>query len=375
MDLRVTDSLAAVDVARWNLLAGDNALMAHGWLAAADASGPNSSASRYLLLEEDGRLVAAGVCHVDAPGQGFESVDDLLFGRLAATPVGRWLSLRPALVCGLPWSTGSGCLTLPAVSAEHQSRWIDRLIAGISRMASERGYSVVFPAVSEVESNVMERLASADFVSAVHEPIFALDIDWSDFEGYRSSLTSKNIRKNIRRELNKNRRLGIEIEALEDPRPEQAVLHRIVDRHYQRFGWPRFPYGPGWFGALKRSLGRDALICVARQNGRPVGVSVSVRLQGVRQMLIACVDHAAASDTLAHFNLAYYWPVADCIRAGDRRYVVGPGQYLSRIRRGYRPVSSRVYCRPHGRIRHLAIRAWMPLLSAWMRSKIPREGH
>jgi predicted N-acyltransferase len=177
------------------------------------------------------------------------------------------------------------------------------------------------------------------------------------------------VRQNIRREMNRNRKQGVTIRALNEPVAQAGCLHAIVDRHFRRYGWQAFPYGPGWFGSVKSALGDDAVLAVALQHGQPVGVALQLRQQGTRQLILVCVDHAGEGGNFTHFNLAYYWAVEDCIRAGDRRYVVGPGQHDSRTRRGYRPRESFVFCRPPGRVRRRFIGAWLRLLEARLRRK------
>jgi hypothetical protein len=107
------------------------------------------------------------------------------------------------------------------------------------------------------------------------------------------------------------------------------------------------------------------------QDEYPVGVTVSIRKNGTRQLALVCVDHAREGGNFTYFNLAYYRGVADGIRAGDRRYIVGPGQHLSRTRRGYRPVDIYVYCRPNGALKRFSIGLWLRLLAAWLRRKRP----
>jgi predicted N-acyltransferase len=142
-----------------------------------------------------------------------------------------------------------------------------------------------------------------------------------------------------------------------------------VDRHFRRYGWPAFPCGAGWFRSVKTNLGPDVVITTATREDKVIAVTVALRKQGTRYMILACVDHDCGGSELAYFNLTYCWPIDDCIHRGDRRYVVGPGQRAPRIRRGYRPVNCYIYCRPPGPVRRFGIGLWLRVLSAWLRWK------
>jgi len=368
------DSIEAVDAAAWDRIAGDNPLLGHGWLAVAERECLERLQRRYVLLERAGSLLAAAACYVDAGDSAAESVDDLLFGRLAGKRLGRFLSVRPALVCGFPWSLGSGCLMVPDPDEPHpdepdRGTLADALVETITAEARRQGWTAVFLGVAEPETLLMSRLRARGYRAAHHEPLYVLDLAWPDFETYRQSLPSLNIRKNIRGELNRNRKQGVTIGELKDAAGLEQRLHAIVDHHFRRYGWRAFTYGANWFRSILSALGDDAVVTVAFQDDQPVGVAVAVRKRATRQLVLACVDHAGEGGNFTYFNLAYYRAVEDCIRAGDRRYIVGPGQHLSRSRRGYRPQASYVFCRPPGPVRRHLIGWWLRVLSAWLRRK------
>jgi predicted N-acyltransferase len=367
--IRTVGTIRAVDPTAWDRLAGANPLLGHGWLRTTEDEWIEDVERVYFLLESDGCLVAAAACYIDGAGASAETVDDLLFGRLRSTVLGRVLSLRPALVCGFPWSVGPGCFTEADASDTRRSELLGLLLDAIARESLRRKCSTVFMSVTDNEGPLACLLRVHGYDAVRHEPIYVLDLEWPSFDAYWRALTSRNIRKNIRRELNRNRKLGVVISDLAAPAVFEARLREIVEGHYRRYGWPVFPYRQGWFQALRESLGSEAIIAVASRDDTIVAVAVSLRKQGTCQMILACVDYAAAGDDLSHFNLSYYWPVGECIRRGDRRYAVGPGQHTSRTRRGYTPLDSYIYCRPPGPVRRLVIRAWLRVLSAWLRRK------
>jgi predicted N-acyltransferase len=240
------------------------------------------------------------------------------------------------LVCGFPWCVGSGCVTRQDASEARRSELTGALVQAVTRESVRRKCTAAFLSVTEAEPLLMRQLASEGFDRARHEPIHILDLPWASFEAYRQSLPSVNIRKNIRYERNRSHRDGVIVSDRSDPAGSAQRLHAIVEQHYRRYGWPAFPYSESWFGALKANLGSDVVIAVATREDRDIAVAVSVRKQATRQLVLACVDHDVAGNDLTYFNLSYYWPIDECLRLGDRRYVVGPGRYKSRIRRGYR---------------------------------------
>lgn len=367
--MRTITRIREVDPAAWDRLAGDNPLLSHGWLRVMEDEWQEPVERRYILAEEHGCLVAAAACYVDVAGGGAESVDDLLFGRLRNRSVGRVLTVQPALVCGYPWNLSSGCITAPGLGEVRHGALIESLVKAVTAEARRSGCTAVFLSVAETEAPLMKRLRSQGFRYARHEPVYVLEVEWPDFEHYRQALPSRNIRQNIRYELNRNRREGVVISEVEDPSACDQRLHEVVDQHFRRYGWPEFPYGPGWFRAVKSSLGGDAVLTVAHRNDRLIGVAVSLRKQGTRQMLFVCIDHENAGNDFTHFNLAYYWGVADCIRAGDVRYCIGPGQHDVRRRRGYALRSSYIFCRPPSRLRRALLGLWMRVLDAWLQRR------
>jgi predicted N-acyltransferase len=128
-----------------------------------------------------------------------------LYGRLRSTALGRVMSLRPALVCGFPWSIGSGCFVAQSVGETDRGELIGALVDAVTRESVRRKCSAAFLSVTETEPLLMSRLSTNGYRRARHEPIYVLDLEWTSFEAYRQSLPSDNIRKNIRYERNSNR--------------------------------------------------------------------------------------------------------------------------------------------------------------------------
>jgi predicted N-acyltransferase len=367
--IRVVSRIRDIDAAAWDCLAGDNPLLSHGWLRAMEDEWLEPVERRYLLMEDGERLVAASACYIETVEARTESVDDLLFGRLRDVLPGRLLSVRPALVCGYPWSLGPGCVTAPGLGEEARETAIAALVGAITEDARRLGCTAVFLSVTEDDTLLASRLRVSRYRAARHAPIYVQAVDWPDFEAYRGSLPSVSVRKNIRYEQNRNRKAGVVIEEIGNPSGDERQLYELVDGHFRRYGWPEFPFGPGWFGALKSNLGSDAAISVARRGEQVIGVAVSPRKQGTRQLFLVCTDHERTAGSFTYFNLAYYRELAECMRAGDRRHCVGPGQGPSRRRRGYVPMNTYIFCRPPGKAHGAILGLWMRILSAWLRRK------
>jgi predicted N-acyltransferase len=365
--IKSVHSIRDVDPVVWDRLAGPNPLLSHGWLRTMEQEWIEDVERVYFLFESGASLLAAAACYVDESKARAESVDDLLFGRLQSTVLGRVMSLRPALVCGFPWSVASGCISEPGVSETRRSELLGALVEAITREALQRRCSAVFLSVTETETLLMRQLSANGYDRARHEPIYFLDLKWATYKAYRHSLPSKNVRKNIRHEWNRNRKQGVVIRELDNPSGCEGRLHEIVDGHYRRYGWPTFPYAGSWFRSIKANLGSEAVIAVATKEDTVVAVTVSLRKQETCHMILGCVDHDTAGKDLSYFVLSYDWPVVECIRRGDRRYVVGPGQHVLRTRRGYERLNSWIYCRPAGTARQFAMRLWLRVLSAWLR--------
>jgi predicted N-acyltransferase len=361
--VRTVASVTRVDSAGWDRLAASNPLLSHGWLRVTEEEGSEEIERVYFLLETGGRLAGAAACCLETPAGRAESVDDLLLGRLRSTALGRVLSFRPSLVCGFPWSVGSGLLVDPDAEAPRRHQLARLLVEAITRESSVRGCATAFMSVAESESSLRDALVASGYEFVRHAPVYNLDLRWGSFDAYRRGLPSDNIRQNIRKQLNRNCKLGVEIRELEDPRGLEERLHELVDRHFHRFGWSASPYGRSWFRTLKARLGSDAVIAVAMRGETVLGVTVALRKEKTFQSVIACVDHEASGNDMTHFNLAYYWPVREGIARGDRSHVAGPGQAVARLRRGYRPLENYIYYRSANPTRRIVCRLWFRLLS------------
>src|SRR6476646_3904442 len=174
--VRTVASVTQVDGADWDRLAASNPLLSHGWLQVAEEERPEEIRV-YFLLETGGTLAGAAACRLETAAGRSESVDDLLLGRLRPTALGRLLSFRPSLVCGFPWSVGSGLLIDPDAEPPRRRQFTRLLVEAITRESSVRGCATAFLSVAEGESWLSDVLASRyEFVR--HAPVYNLDLRW-----------------------------------------------------------------------------------------------------------------------------------------------------------------------------------------------------
>ncbi len=370
--IETATTVTSVEAAAWNRLAGSNVMVTHGFLKAMEEAWIEEVGRVYFLARGPDRLEAAAVCQVHGCESTTESIDDLLLGRLGPALAHLGFSFRPALVCGLPWTNGSGCLTEPNLDPSRKDEVLGLLVDAIEREADRTHRLLAFLSVTDDETLLMRRLRQRGYARADHEPLYFMDLEWESFEAYRSGLPSRNVRRGIRRELNQNHKRGVVVTELEELSTCEDRLHELADRHFRRYGWPAFPYDRTWLGRIRRNLGPAAAIAVARKDDDIVGVAVSVRSHGTCYPFLTCVDHDMSGNDFTFFNLSCYRPIAESIRNGDRRLVSGPGQHRTKSRRGFKPLATHLYCRAPQAVRQLGLRLWCTVLSWWIRRKTQR---
>src|SRR5262245_9586252 len=99
-------TLSDIDPCDWDRLAGDNAFAAYGWLLTVARCSRGRVEPLYVLYREHDTVVATAVCYVVTDAEGVESLDDMIYGRMAAVARRLRLSALPALVCGAPLGYG-----------------------------------------------------------------------------------------------------------------------------------------------------------------------------------------------------------------------------------------------------------------------------
>lgn len=326
--LEVAESLASVDPADWDALAGDGPFMRHGYLSALLESGCASAATgwrpRFLLLRRGERLAGAVPMFAKTHSRG-EYVFDWSWAD-AYTRHG--LGYYPKLVCAVPFTPVTG----PRILAR-DSEARTALLAAVLDQA--RGYSsvhVLFPGAEEAEA-----LRAAGFRLRHNLQFHWRNEKYKDFEDFLGRLSHRR-RKNIRQERRHVCEAGVtfrRVSGAESSRQDWEHFYRCYRHTYAAHG--SSPYlNLDFFLRLAAAMPESLRLFIAERAGRPVAASLCLERAG---RLYGRYWGALEPIPLLHFEACYYQPIDYAIEAGLEVFE-GGAQGEHKIFRGLMPVET-----------------------------------
>jgi predicted N-acyltransferase len=333
--LEVHDSIASIDAASWNALAGDATLLRHEFLRAFEDSGCASAATgwlpQHLALRRSGRLVAALPLYRKAHSYG-----EYVFDRGWAEAYRRHgLDYYPKLLSAIPFTPVGGARLLAAGDADR------RLLAGAALALAQRlGVSslhVLFPGAEDrgaLEAagclwrrGVQFHWRNADAGGARHP----------DFESFLRSMNHDK-RKKIHQERRRLRDAGISFEARRGrdiAEADWAYFHRCYADTYRRHH--STPYlNLDFFLRAGAALGERFVLFVGWRAGRPIAASLCIR---DRDRLYGRYWGASEWHSGLHFEACYYTPIEYAIGEGIG-FFEGGAQGEHKLARGLLPVET-----------------------------------
>ncbi|MBN1832861.1 MAG: GNAT family N-acetyltransferase [Deltaproteobacteria bacterium] len=375
MNLRVHHQIDELAPSQWDRLAGDNVMASHGWLRTVEATSVVPIQPRYVAVHERDDIVAAALCAIVPSTDMIETLDHMIFGKLKPFATKFGISLHPALVCGPLHSFGTHLIFDPDTTSRQRYKLTRVLLDSIESTAHSEGCVPAFLQVMSTEIELYAELRARVYLKGRHIPTNFLNIEWSTFDEYLGHLNtvSRDARKDIRRQINQNRKRGTEIRLLDDPLPHQNRLHRILENNSLRHNRRPFSFRPEFFSQLKRNLGDDALLYIAEKNGNITGVSVVLKRGYVVNLPLVGVDHELAGNDFTYFNLAQYRPIADAISDGVQIMNFGRELYGLKARRGCHVADLSLWVKPTSRVVACALSVWLRVLNSWIRLKLPER--
>jgi hypothetical protein len=327
--LRILDSLAAVDPAAWDALdASTNPFLRHAFLHGLEQQACLRPAwgwaPRHATLWDGGRLLAAAPAYRKDNSHG-EFVFDHAWAR--AWPSGE-AGYYPKWLVGVPYSPVVG----PRLLARNPS---DRreLALALQQECRRLGWSSVhvnFHTGEEAADFDEDWLARCDV--QLHWRNFG---GWRDFDGFLSALTQRK-RKNLRSERERLRRAGVtfrHVHGDEAAEEELALMHGFYCATQHAYG--NHPaLGLGFFRHLARSLPRQLLLVLADRGGACIAGALFLRgpdcLYG---RYWGCTEALPG----LHFETCYHQGIEYCLRHGLDRFEPG-AQGEHKLARGFLPV-------------------------------------
>ena len=335
----------------------EDVYMSYGWLRVIEESFLSPVEHCYFLVRANGDLLGGAVCHVHSPTRDSFTLDDSVFGRFKPLASRLGLSVLPSLVCGPLRGYGQHFIYQPQLRAAERSVVASALFDALERWAAHRRLSISFNNVMAGETELIELLDSSGFSQTVNFPLNYLEVRWQDPAGYRKLLA----RRKLVREINRNRREGVEIMQLEDVEPHADRLHELLNDNYVKYNDTPLPVQKRFIGLCKKYLGPETIVYIARKKGEIIGTIVLFHRNSVAYVTDVGVDHRASGNDFTYFNLAYYQPIFDSIEMKMKRIYYGTLMYTMKAHRGCSTTDIFLYHRPR---KHLLRWLFVPLFAS-----------
>lgn len=323
---QVLESLANVDPAQWNALAGDQPFVRHEFLSALIETGCASARTgwrpRIIVLRRAGALAGAMPLFEKSHSYG-EYVFDWAW---ADAYERHGLAYYPKLVGAVPFTPVQGARLL----ARENTDRLQLLAAALELAQQASSLHVLFPQESE-----MELLLGRGLLARRTVQFHWRNEGYRDFDDFLSRLTHSR-RKNIRQERRRVRDAGVTLRWLEAQaiaRKDWEFFHRCYRNTYRAHA--SSPYlNLEFFLRLAQSLPECLALVMAEQQGSPVACALFLRDESrLYGRYWGCVRHVP----LLHFECCYYQPIEYAIAHGISAFE-GGAQGEHKLFRGLLPV-------------------------------------
>jgi hypothetical protein len=336
--LEQVSSIAAVDPAAWNGVAGDDPFSRHEFLVGLEASGcigPRTAwrPCHMLLRSPDGALAAALPLYLKYDSRG-EFVFDWSWAD-AYERTGR--RYYPKLVSSVPFTPATSRRLLVAAGADAAACG-RRLVRGALEAAREADASslhVLFPDTEERSAFRAEGLLERKGCQ------FHWHNDgYRDFDDFLARFSSAK-RKKAKRERRRIEEAGIRFEHLhgnELSAPDWDAVFEFYARTFLRRG--RAPYlNREFFERIAATMPESLMVVLARFENRPIATAICFRSSST---LYGRYWGSLADFHSLHFEACYYQGIEYCIREGLQSFEPGT-QGEHKISRGFRPCATWSY--------------------------------
>jgi predicted N-acyltransferase len=352
LEVKHSTHLGKIDRRAWAALEVESLVADYDWLQTWEATQHRQRKVSYWWIEDEQGVVAAVVAFLRPAAPPVRSVDHHRYGPLAGV-IGLVRNLllpgpRPTLVCGAQTDPGKPILTRQSLSAGDCHTAVNHLLDAIESHCKTHRQALVLRAMFETDETLRRVLQNRTYLKAPALPQSVLDVRWDSWQEYLYHLkaTHPATEKSIRMQVNRGRKSGVVIEALDDPCEFEAEIHGILAEHFYRKNQSPFLMDPKFPTMLKQRLGDRVLIYVARKDERIIGVSIYVKYGAVMHWLhFGIAADQLRSRNAVYFNLAFHHPIERACRDGCKRMVLGTLGYQAKCSRGARlvPASSWIW--------------------------------
>ena len=356
--VRFHASMASIDAAVWNTLAGANPFLRYEFLSALETTGCVTPATgwtpRHLLLGDPEQPLALAPLYEKTHSWG-EFVFDFAWARAWQS---RGLEYYPKLLLAIPFTPATGPRLLCSTHGEPT----------LGEAAPGKAESHRLAALAAIEADARMRGRSSIHALFVDEPFrtAASEAGWllrrdchfqwhdrgyRDFEDFLATFSADK-RKKARRERRRIAEQGIEFHTFTGASLDGPTLDRIHALHastFERHG--HLPYlNAAFFRRVAAALG-DNFIAILAKHGAGAGNSPAGTGNGALtgDEWVATAVYFRSADTLygrywgaagdfhsLHFEACYYQGIEYCIRHGLKHFEPGT-QGEHKLARGFEP--------------------------------------
>ena len=324
---RIAPGVGAIDASAWDRVAGPHPFVGHAFLSALEYSGSVGPGSGWspapILVEEEGRLVAAAPAYLKTRSQG-EYVFDHGWADAWERAGGAYY---PKLQVAVPFTPVPG----PRLLGSRPQQ----LLAAMEALTVQNQ-------LSSAHITFVEEAGTAEAERRGWLTRHAIQYHWPnrgyrDFDDFLDSLTSRK-RKAIRKER-AAARSGLEFRALTGAEIGSSDWDWMW-RFYQDTGsrkWGRPYLTRDFFDRIGETMADRLLLLLACRGGKPIAGALNVIGEDA---LYGRYWGTVEEVRFLHFELSYYQAIEWACRNGLRSVQAG-AQGEHKLSRGYEPVITR----------------------------------
>jgi predicted N-acyltransferase len=326
--VRVVDSLAGVDRAEWNTLAGEQPFLRHEFFSALIETGCASAKTgwlpQFILVRRAGALIGAMPIFAKNHSYG-EYVFDWAW---ADAHERHGIDYYPKLLCAVPFTPVRGARLL-ATSKEVKHTLV--------KSALELAHDLSSLHVLFAQDEDADILAGHGFLVRRTVQFHWANAGYADFEDFLGRLSHAR-RKNIRQERRRVREAGVTVRCIEGPAIERRHWEFFNRCYRGTYAAHRStPYlNLEFYLRLGASLAENIVMVLAERDGKPIASSLLLR---DREHLYGRYWGSVEHVPLLHFECCYYQAIEYAIAKGLQLFE-GGAQGEHKIFRGLMPVQA-----------------------------------
>ena len=371
VEVKIYNKISEINKECWDKLAGDNIFLCYGWLKTFEEATVNPPLPYYITLNRGEKITAASVCYLDKKKENSRSIDNILFGRSKNIKWLKNVSFLPAVMCGSKNGYGSHFLFSKDLNENETIYLYDQLTDIIENIAEKNNASVYFSNVMSNEKSLIQILSKRGYYKTFSLPLNYINIQWSSFHDYKKSVSKEHpsMKKTIPRDINKNRKSGIEVKELQNIEDHWERLYQLLKMNHDKHNTDTFTLKPDYFLQLKENFGNDAILFAGLKGADIIGVCIELRKDKKAALTRVGIDHNISLNDLTYFNIAFYEPIRNAIENKIESIYGGNAFYEMKGRRGYKAANTFIFYKPYGRRLNYLIRFWFVIHKLWMKRK------